>query len=106
MNTSTQMSMIAAPRSDTLPLALSALTGIMSAAVSGAGVYLTGADSIPQLTAAAIPGVAAFVVSYLMAQGMTEFGEEPFLPYGKLAPALPPSGTEDVIGLSVPQKLA
>jgi hypothetical protein len=74
------LSKITAPHSDTLPLALSALTGVLSAAASGAGIFLTGGDGIPQLAAAAVPGVLAFLVSCLMAQNMTADSGVPLLP--------------------------
>jgi hypothetical protein len=77
-----------APRPDTILFALSALTGVMSAAASGAGLYLGGADSIPQLAAAAIPGVFAFLLSWLMAQSVVRSGD-PLLPEGEWDTLLP-----------------
>ncbi|MBQ9459179.1 MAG: hypothetical protein IJU66_04520 [Oscillospiraceae bacterium] len=80
MNVSNERS--AAPYSDTIAFALSALTGVMGAAASGAGLRFAGADGVPQLAAAAIPGVFVFLLSRLMAQGAAR-------PAEAAVPALP-----------------
>lgn len=84
-----------AERTNKLMLALAALVGIMGTTVTGLGLSGTGAEGIPQLAAAAIPGVVAFLLSYLLYQ-TPAFAETTALPLDGELVALLPEYTESL----------
>lgn len=76
-----------------LMLALAALSGIMGTTAAGMGLSGVGAESIPQLAAAAIPSVVAFLLAYLLYQ-TPAFSETAELPLNSGPVALLPESAE------------
>ena len=54
--------------SDKLKLALTALVGVLGTAAAGIDLTAVGIETIPQIAALAVPGVVAFLLSYLIYQ--------------------------------------
>lgn len=54
--------------SDKLKLALTALVGVLGTAAAGIDLTAVGIKTIPQIAALAVPGVVAFLLSYLIYQ--------------------------------------
>ena len=70
-------------RSNAVILALAALAGVLGVMATGGEISTSAADWLPQLAALSLPGVVAWVISYLMYQRTDCAGGGVALPLAK-----------------------